>query len=46
MRTEISHKFTLDSIRAEAANAGMRVVEHWTDERGWFALCLLEAADE
>ncbi len=45
MRTEMSHKFTRESIEREASAAGMRVVEHWTDDRGWFALCLLETED-
>lgn len=40
MRTEISAKFTLDSIAAELAAAGLSVSHQWTDPDGDFALTL------
>ncbi|HUR77378.1 MAG TPA: L-histidine N(alpha)-methyltransferase [Acidimicrobiales bacterium] len=38
LRTEISAKFTPQGVVEELANAGMRVLEQWTDEDGDFLL--------
>ena len=40
LRTEISAKFTVDGINEELRNAGMRVVDQWTDDDGDFLLTL------
>ena len=42
LRTEISTKFTQESIEAELAAAGMEIRSWWTDEAGDFALCLAQ----
>jgi dimethylhistidine N-methyltransferase len=44
MQVEYSHKYTDDGFAALAAQAGMRVVEAWNDEAGWFGQRLLEPA--
>lgn len=44
MRTEISAKFRLDGIEAELARAGFTSRHCWTDESGWFAVTLAQAA--
>lgn len=41
VRTEYSHKPSLDDFAATAARAGLRVACTWTDPREWFALVLL-----
>lgn len=38
LRTEISSKFTPDGVNAELCNAGMSVLDQWTDEDGDFLL--------
>lgn len=38
IRTECSYKWRLDDFRALAAEAGLRVEQVWTDERGWFSV--------
>lgn len=43
MRTEVSAKFTQDSVRSELAGAGMELAHWWTDEAGRFALSLATA---
>jgi L-histidine N-alpha-methyltransferase len=40
MRTEISTKFTRDRLQASYADAGLELVEWWTDPDGLFALSL------
>jgi len=40
LRTEISAKFTPDGVVAELRNAGMPVLDQWTDEDGDFLLTL------
>jgi dimethylhistidine N-methyltransferase len=44
LHTEHSYKYTLESFAALAAEAGWRLVGHWTDPQGWFAECVFEAA--
>ncbi|HWP94257.1 MAG TPA: L-histidine N(alpha)-methyltransferase [Gammaproteobacteria bacterium] len=44
IHTENSYKFTHESFAALAASAGLAVRVTWTDERGWCAVKLLEAA--
>ena len=44
IHTENSHKFTTAQFDAEAADAGLSLVKHWTDEDEWFALGLYEAS--
>ncbi|MET4927328.1 L-histidine N(alpha)-methyltransferase [Streptomyces sp. PSRA5] len=43
MRTEVSAKFTQDSVRSELAGAGMELAHWWTDRAGRFALSLATA---
>jgi dimethylhistidine N-methyltransferase len=38
VRTEYSHKFTLDGFAAMAARAGLEVRQVWTDPREWFSV--------
>jgi dimethylhistidine N-methyltransferase len=45
LHTEQSRKYTLDGFAAVARRAGLREVTTWTDEREYFAIMLLEAAD-
>ena len=40
VRTEISAKFTVDGVNDELRNAGMRVIDQWTDDDGDFLLTL------
>lgn len=40
IHTENSYKYRLDDFRAMLAHAGFSDVSDWTDERGWFAVCL------
>ncbi len=40
MRTEISAKFRREGVAGELADAGLRLVEWWTDAAGDFALSL------
>ncbi len=40
LRTEISAKFTAGGVNVELAEAGMRVIDQWTDEAGDFLLTL------
>ena len=44
MRTEISTKFTRERLEAIYADAGLELVEWWTDPDGLFALSLARAA--
>jgi dimethylhistidine N-methyltransferase len=44
IRTEHSHKYTIDGFHALAAAAGGRPAEVWVDERAWFAVHLLARA--
>ena len=43
MRTEISTKFTRERLEASYADAGLELVEWWTDPDGLYALSLAEA---
>lgn len=43
IHTESSYKYRLEDFRALLARAGFASVRHWTDERGWFAVCLAHA---
>ncbi|MDM7914815.1 MAG: L-histidine N(alpha)-methyltransferase, partial [Candidatus Eisenbacteria bacterium] len=38
IRTEYSHKYTLDGFARQARAAGFTVERVWTDERGWFSV--------
>jgi len=42
IHTENSYKYTVESFRALAQNAGWRPVATWTDERDWFAVHVLK----
>ncbi|HMN98885.1 MAG TPA: L-histidine N(alpha)-methyltransferase [Miltoncostaeaceae bacterium] len=44
MRTEISCKFTRDSVAGMYGEAGLRIVEWHEDPRGWFAVSLARRA--
>ena len=44
MRTEISCKFTRDSVAGMYADAGLRLTEWHEDPRGWFAVSLARRA--
>jgi len=44
MRTEISAKFTRDQLEAIYCEAGLEIVEWWTDPEDLFALSLARAA--
>jgi len=41
IRTEYSHKYTIDGFHQLAAEAGWRPEEVWVDEQAWFAVHLL-----
>jgi dimethylhistidine N-methyltransferase len=41
IRTEYSHKYTIDGFHELAATAGWRAEEVWMDEKAWFAVHLL-----
>lgn len=41
--TEYSYKYDCMAFRRQAARAGFRHVQTWTDERAWFAVMLFEA---
>ena len=45
IRTEYSHKYTLDSFAALASRAGLTVREVWMDDRGYFSVQYLERTD-
>jgi L-histidine N-alpha-methyltransferase len=40
IHTENSYKYAPGAAEATLAKAGFAPVESWTDERGWFAVCL------
>ncbi|MFL5322481.1 MAG: L-histidine N(alpha)-methyltransferase [Myxococcaceae bacterium] len=42
MRTEVSTKFRPETVENELADAGMMIREWWTDEQGYFSVCLAE----
>ena len=44
IRTEYSHKYTIDGFHELAAEAGWQPEEVWMDENGWFAVHLLRKA--
>lgn len=41
LHTENSHKFTLEKIDAMVNRTPWRIEKYWTDERCWYAACLL-----
>ena len=41
IHTEYSHKYTVNSFAQLARQAGFSLVEHWTDERDYFAVLYL-----
>jgi L-histidine N-alpha-methyltransferase len=44
--TEISRKFTLESLETYLACFGFDLVETFTDDRGWFAVLLLQKSTD
>jgi L-histidine N-alpha-methyltransferase len=44
IRTEYSHKYTIDGFHELAAPAGWRAEQVWMDEKAWFAVHLLRLA--
>lgn len=40
IHTENSYKYAPGAAEARMAKAGFAAVESWTDERGWFSVCL------
>jgi uncharacterized SAM-dependent methyltransferase len=44
IRTERSHKFTLEKMDAEAAEAGFTRAAHWMDKKQWFCVGLYQVA--
>ena len=44
MRTEISTKFTRERLEASYSDAGLELVEWWTDPAGLYALSLAKPA--
>jgi dimethylhistidine N-methyltransferase len=42
IHTENSHKYSHDAFSRLALEAGLKIVNTWTDERDWFAVCLLK----
>lgn len=45
IHTEDSHKFTLQGFEALCSEAGLCLQESYLDDRGWFALNLLQPSD-
>jgi dimethylhistidine N-methyltransferase len=43
IHTENSYKYRLDDFRRLLAEAGFGGIRSWTDEQGWFAVCLANA---
>ncbi|AFZ45856.1 methyltransferase [Halothece sp. PCC 7418] len=43
IHTEISRKFNLQEMEQELAQAGLPMIETWTDSQDWFALVLCQA---
>ena len=41
LHTENSHKFSLGTIKKIVNDTPWRVMDWWTDEKGWFGTCLL-----
>jgi dimethylhistidine N-methyltransferase len=44
IHTENAHKYRIEDLDSLAAPAGMRLLESWTDARGWFAVALFEVS--
>lgn len=42
IHTENSHKYTLESFQAMAAEAGLKLQQTWTDQKGWFVTAYFE----
>lgn len=40
IHTENSYKYRIDDFRALLGRGGFGAVRHWTDDNGWFAVCL------
>ena len=45
VRTEYSHKYTIDGFAELASTSGFQLVRHWTDEKKMFGVLLFEIAD-
>jgi uncharacterized SAM-dependent methyltransferase len=41
IRTEYSHKYTIDGVAELASQAGFALRRYWTDDRGYFAVAYL-----
>lgn len=46
VHTENSYKYAPEEFRAIAGRGGFRQVAHWSDEREWFSIFLLEATGD
>ena len=46
IHTENSYKYTIESFSALCETAGMKMQQHWLDEREWFAVGLLRKVEE
>lgn len=44
IHTENSHKYTTEGVQQLLSQAGFGHTRIWTDPRGWFAICLAQAA--
>lgn len=44
IHTENSHKYTTEGMQQLLSRAGFGDIRIWTDPRGWFAICLAQAA--
>ncbi len=44
IHTENSHKFTPETIDAEAGLAGLSLIERWTDSNNWFSVSLFRTS--
>ena len=44
IHTENSHKYTVESFKELAGQAGLTLQNTWQDDQGYFALCLLRPA--
>ena len=44
--TEYSYKFTVGMIEDEAREAGLELIERWSDDEQWFSVCLFRRAGD
>ncbi|TAF50161.1 MAG: L-histidine N(alpha)-methyltransferase, partial [Oscillatoriales cyanobacterium] len=42
IRSEISRKFNLNTVKAELSQRGLKPVQVWTDPNQWFGLMLCQ----